>query len=97
MGNVTLAEALGWLGPFIGAGGITAIIVAWLGTRKPAPKQEAIAGFQALLADAASINSLAHEMRRLADSMEKVERGIARYCDLMDIAQALDRLHHRQD
>ncbi|MGD9766602.1 MAG: hypothetical protein AB7U62_03080 [Pseudolabrys sp.] len=91
---VTLADAIAWLTPLIGAGGVTAIMVAWLGTRKPQRSDPVVTGIQALLADHVSVNNLANEMRRVADGLEHVQRGIHRYCDLMDIAQALDRLHH---
>lgn len=98
MDKVTLAEAFAWLGPLFGAGGMTAIIVAYFGTKKPradgpAPGHQPSLGIGAILADHFAIERLASEMNRVADSQEKIAAGINRYCDLMDITQALDRLH----
>lgn len=87
----TVFGSVEWLTPLIGAGGLTAIVVAWLGTRKPNPTSSA--GIQTLLADHVSVDRLANEMRRVADGLEDISRGVNRYCDLMDITQALDRLH----
>lgn len=98
MDKVTLAEAFAWLGPLFGAGGLTAVIVAYFGTKKPrtdVPAPSAMGGIGAILADHFAIERLASEMNRVADAQEKVAAGINRYCDLMDITQALDRLHRR--
>ncbi len=100
MDKVTLAEAIAWLGPLFGAGGLTAIIVAYFGTRKPrdaqhTAQQSGMAGIGAMFADHFAMDRLASEMKRVADAQEKVAAGINRYCDLMDITQALDRLHAR--
>lgn len=35
MDNSEIKEAASWLGALFGAGGITAIVVAWIGTKKP--------------------------------------------------------------
>lgn len=86
----------GWLLGLLGTGGLTAIIVAWLGARRPKPEPSVQAsaslGVGALLADHYAIERLTNEMRRLADANEQLARGVNRYCDLMDITQALGRL-----
>ena len=98
-----LTDSIGWLFPWVGTGGLTAIVIAWLGSRRPAatePKQSqlhAAAGIGALLADQYAIDRLTNEMRRLADANEQLARGVNRYCDLMDITQALGRLHRDRD
>lgn len=95
MDKVTsITDALGWITPLIGAGGLTAIVVAYLGTRKPAqiPPSESV-GISALLADRFAMERLANELSRINDNLAQIARGMDRYCDLMDITQALDRLH----
>lgn len=98
-------EGIGWLFPFVGTGGLTAIVIAWLGSKRPqsapqgAPQAQihAAAGIGALLADHYAIDRLTNEMRRLADANEQLARGVNRYCDLMDITQALGRLKSDRD
>ena len=81
--------------PLIGGGGITAIVVAWLGTRKPqaALNPPETIGIKALPGDRFAIDSLSREMKKLNDNLGDVSRGINRDCDLMDITRALDRMH----
>lgn len=96
MADASLVDSINWLLPFVGTGGLTAIAVAYLGSKRPrtpAAPQNAMAGIGALLADHYSIERLTQEMRRLADANENLARGVNRYCDLMDIRQALGRLH----
>lgn len=98
---VAIIESLGWFPYLFGGGGITAIVVAWLGSKRPAPPASpspntfAAAGIGALLADHMSIDRLTNEIRRLADANERLSGGVNRYCDLMDIAKALERLQHQ--
>lgn len=98
-----LSDSISWLFPYVGTGGLTAIVIAWLGSRRPAPSEpknsqlHAAAGIGALLADHYAIDRLTNEMRRLADANEQLARGVNRYCDLMDITQALGRLHRERD
>lgn len=98
---ITLGEAITFLGPLIGAGGITAIVVAFFGSRKPSSgepsaTQSASAGIGAILSDSTSINRMAEELRRLTDSIEQASRSIDRACDLMGISQAMNRLRPRK-
>jgi hypothetical protein len=71
---------LGWLIPLIGGGGITAIVVACLGTRKPraAPQSTGDYGIKALLGDRFAIDSLSREMKELNDNLGDVSRSINR-------------------
>lgn len=91
---ITLGEAVSFLGPLVGAGGLTAIVVAYFGSRKPnAERNDAPStGISALLADSSSINRIAEELRRLTDAVEEVGRAGNRACDLMDISRAIERL-----
>lgn len=99
---ITLGEALSFLGPLIGAGGVTAMVVAWFGSRKPSADtgvpitQPAVAGISALLSDSTSINRMAEELRRLTDAVEHAARAVDRSCDLMDISRAVNRLKSRK-
>lgn len=96
---ITVAEALSWLIPLIGGGGLTAIVVAWLGTRKPHPlePQPGPLGIQALLADHYAIDNLTRQLDDMNRNLEGISRGINRYCDLMDIAKAVGRLNAQGD
>jgi hypothetical protein len=78
----------------IGGGGITAIVLARLGTRKPhALNPPETIGIQALLGDRFAIDSLSREMKELNDNLGDVSRSINRYCDLMEITRSLDHMH----
>jgi hypothetical protein len=99
MGDPTLGDAISFLSPLVGAGGITAIIVAFFGSRRPkfADKPDAATvGISALLGDSASINRISEELRRLTDAVEEVGRAGHRYADLMDISRAVERLHRSE-
>lgn len=106
---ITLWEALKFLGPLVGTGGVTAIVVAYLGSRRPAAPSDtgdgahkaASLGIQALLADHLMMDRMVNELRRLADVGEDMVRVGNRICDLMDIVGAIERLqkvaaHERQ-
>lgn len=103
MADPTLSDAISFLSPLVGAGGLTAIVVAYFGTRKPkAPDNSASApatvGISALLGDSASINRISDEMRRLTDAVQEVGRAGNRICDMMDIMSAVERLRgHNKD
>lgn len=98
MTDPTLADAITFLSPLVGAGGFTAIVVAYLGTRKPKAAEKAdgpaTVGISALLGDSASINRIAEELRRLTDAVEDAARAAHRHVDMMDIARAVERLSH---
>jgi hypothetical protein len=97
-------DGLNWLPYVVGSGGFTAVLVAYFGSKKPAPaaspspmaSQIAAAGIGAMLTDHISMDRLTNEMRRLADANENLARGVNRYCDLMDITKALERLSQHQ-
>lgn len=99
---VTLGEAITFLGPLIGAGGITAMVVAWFGSRKSRADQGATGtqsgavGISALLSDSAAVNRMAEELRRLTDAAEHLARSVDRACDAMDLSQAVKRLRERK-
>lgn len=85
--------------PLVGGGGLSAVLVAYFGSKRPRPEPaptSAMAGIGAMLADHYSIDRLTNELRRLADANERLAAGVNRYCDLMDISQALERLHGRK-
>lgn len=96
MAEPTLSDAIGFIGPLVGAGGFTAIVVAWLGTRQPKtpakPDHPASVGISALLSDSTSINRISEELRRLTDALEEIGRAGNRYVDMMDIMRAVERL-----
>jgi hypothetical protein len=100
MTDPAVSEAINWIIPLVGGGGLSAVLVAYFGSKRPRaetqPHTAAVAGIGALLADHYSVERLTSELRRLADANERLAGGINRYCDLMDIAQALDRLHGRK-
>ena len=97
---ITLWEAFKFLGPLVGGGGITAIAVAYFGSRRPHPatKPEAAAsvGISALLADHMAMERFTTEIRRLADAAEDIAKIGSRLADMTDIAAALDRLKHHK-
>jgi hypothetical protein len=78
----------------IGGGGITAIVVAWLGTRKPhALNPPETIGIQALLGDRFAIDSLSREIKRTQRQPRRCFANHQSHCDLMDVTRALDRMH----
>ncbi len=94
---VTLYEAIRFLGPLIGGGGLTAIAVAWLGSRRGKtedrkPEHPPTLGIQALLADHLAMERFTTEIRRQAEATEDLTKAINRACDMMDISAALKRL-----
>jgi hypothetical protein len=93
---ITLLDAVKFLAPLVGTGGLAAIAVAWIGSRKAPPpadrKHEASIGIQALLADHMAMDRLVNELRRLADAGEDMVRAANRLGDMMDISRALERL-----
>ena len=95
MADPTLSDALSFLMPFVGTGGATAIIVAWLGTRrKPQgePDKAPQIGIQALLADHLAMEPVTNELKRLADAAEEIARHGDRLLDVMDIARVVGKL-----
>lgn len=95
MADPTLSDALSFLMPFVGTGGATAIIVAWLGTRrKPQgePDKAPQIGIQALLADHLAMERFTNELKRLADAAEEIARHGDRLLDVMDIARVVGKL-----
>ena len=86
---------MGLAHPLIGGGGITAIVLARLGTPKPhaALNQPETIHIQALLGDRLAIDNLSREMKELNDNFGDISRGINRYCDLMGITRALHRMN----
>mgnify|MGYP000712203078 FL=1 len=95
MADPTLSDALSFLMPFVGTGGATAIIVAWLGTRrKPQgePDKAPQIGIQALLADHLAMERFTNELKRLADAAEEIARHGDRLLDVMDIARVVEKL-----
>lgn len=95
MADPTLSDALSFLMPFVGTGGATAIIVAWLGTRrKPQsePDKAPQIGIQALLADHMAMERFTNELKRLADAAEEIARHGDRLLDVMDIARVVEKL-----
>ena len=95
MADPTLSDALSFLMPFVGTGGATAIIVAWLGTRrKPQgePDKAPQIGIQALLADHMVMERFTNELKRLADAAEEIARHGDRLLDVMDIARVVGKL-----
>ncbi len=99
---VSFWEAVSSLGPYIGAGGITAIVVAYLGTRKAPqqsnsqrPQDAMSAGIGAMLADHFALERLTAEIAGTRAALEVIGKGIHRYCDLMDITQAFGRLREQ--
>ena len=95
MADPTLSDALSFLMPFVGTGGATAIIVAWLGTRrKPQgePDKAPQIGIQALLADHLAMERFTNELKRLADAAEEIARHGDRLLDVMDIARVVENL-----
>lgn len=100
MADPTLADALSFLVPLVGTGGVTAIVVAWFGSRKTAdapPDKPPQIGIQALLADHMAMERFTGELKRLADSAEEIARVGARLADMMDIARAMERLRRHED
>lgn len=100
MADPTLSDTLSFLMPFVGTGGATAIIVAWLGTRrKPQgePDKAPQIGIQALLADHMVMERFSNELNRLANSAEDIAKVGARLADMMDIARAVERLRRHDD
>lgn len=98
MADPTLIDSISFLSPLVGAGGFTAIVVAYLGSKRPktADRPEgATIGISALLGDSASINRIAEELRRLTDAVEEVARAGHRHADLMDISRAVERLREK--
>lgn len=95
MADPTLSDALSFLMPFVGTGGATAIIVAWLGTRRKPPSEPDKApqiGIQALLADHLAMERFTNELKRLADAAEEIARHGDRLLDVMDIARVVGEL-----
>lgn len=100
MADPTLSDALSFLMPFVGTGGATAIIVAYLGTRRKTQgetERPPQIGIQALLADHMAMERFTGELKRLADSAEEIARVGARLADMMDIARAMERLRRHED
>lgn len=96
--EVTLREAITWVGGAIGTGGITAILVAWLGTKRPrdeAPTTPVVTGIGALLADRSSIDALADEMRDVAHQMSRLADGIFRFIERQEQLDAQARAQAR--
>ena len=96
---ITLWEAFKFLGPLVGGGGITAIAVAYFGSRRPQvqkPDAAASVGISALLADHMAMERFTAEIRRLADAAEDLAKVGSRLADMTDIAAALERLNHHK-
>lgn len=96
-----LPDALQLILPLVGGGGVTAIIVAWLGRKnaKESPNQPQVPqqlGIQALLADHMAMTNFTMELKRLSDAMEDAVRLGNRVCDLIDITNAVERLQMKQ-
>lgn len=96
---VTLYEAIKFLAPLVGTGGLTAVAVAYFGSRRPKPAEpietrSGTVGIQALLAAHLAMQNFTAEIKRLADAMEELARATNRRADLLDIANAVDRLKH---
>jgi len=102
---ITLVEALKFLAPLVGGGGITAIAVAYFGAKRPKPPDKPDpapgVGIQALLADHLAMERFTAEVRRLADGVEDLVKVASRIGDMMDISAALKRMadhdHPRRD
>jgi hypothetical protein len=96
METITLGEALRWLLPFIGAGGITTILVAYFGYRgklRPAEQQQYVKANQ--LADIA-VNQIAEHyadrlvIDRLTQAINRLAESHDRNSDaLADLARAM--------
>jgi hypothetical protein len=100
--SITLYEAVKFLAPLVGGGGLTAIAVAYFGSRRPkladqVEHRSGSVGIQALLADHMAMQNFTAEIKRLADAMEDLAKATNRRADLLDIARAVDRLHHNAD
>jgi hypothetical protein len=95
---ITLYEAFKFLGPLVGGGGLTAIAVAYFGSKRPKPAERPepapSIGIQALLADHMAMERFTGEIRRLADAAEDLAKVGGRLADMMDIAAAVERLTH---
>lgn len=95
---ITLMEALKFLAPLVGGGGLTALGVAYFGSKRPKPAEPpspaAGVGISALLADHMAMERFTAEIRRLADAMEDLAKAGNRLGDMMDIAAAVERLTH---
>lgn len=78
----TLWDSATVLISLFGAGGLTSIVIAWFGTRRPTALRDAAAepaqasaplfGFQALLADHVSMERFSEVVRRLVDANESL-------------------------
>lgn len=78
--SLSLLDAMKFLGAGIGGGGLTAILVAWLGYRKESQKTEASVPNTmlgaALYADRLAVERFSGSLDRLSGSIERlVERG----------------------
>lgn len=99
---ITIWEAVKFLGPLVGTGGITAMAVAYIGTRRTKPddskpdKGPAL-GIQALLADHMAMERFTNEIGDLKDEVKDLVKAINRACDMMDISAALKRLQKNDD
>lgn len=98
---ISLVEALKFLAPLVGGGGITAIAVAYFGSKRPKPAEKpepaAGVGIQALLADHLAMERFTTEVRRLADGIEDLVKVANRLGDMMDISAALERIKRSND
>lgn len=99
---ITLIDAVKFLGPLVGSGGVTAIVIAWIGSRRPKPPpvpdvKPAQLGIQALLADHLAMERLIAEIKRLADAAQDLAKAGNRLGDMMDIARAVERLTQHRD
>ena len=100
MADPTLADALSFLVPLVGTGGVTAIVVAWFGSRKTAdapPDKPPQIGIQALLADHMAMERFSGELKRLADAAEDIANLGSRLANMIELARAVDKLRERQD
>lgn len=94
---ITIWEAVKFLGPLVGTGGVTAIAVAYIGTRRSKsddskPDKAPALGIQALLADHMAMERFTNEIGDLKDEIKDLNKTISRIGDMMDISAAVKRL-----
>lgn len=92
-------EAIKFLSPLIGYGGIAAMVVAYFGSKRPqieqAKKAEGI-GIQALLADHMVMERFVEQLKRLADSGEELVTVLKRFQDTMEIVRTIEQIRSRE-
>ena len=94
MADPTLSDASVAFMPFVGTGGATAIIVAWLGASKAAERggQGSADRHPGIAADHLAMELVTNELKRLADAAEEIARHGDRLLDVMDIARVVGKL-----